>query len=349
MGRCLLVPPNLQDVSDSSIISRTQEHYPSIITQTRLPSSSHAKTQTNGSTLIRTKLKRQGLPNKLINIIETSWKPNTTKQYNVFFKKWEEYCNKKNLDPLNRDLIKGLEFLRYLLKAGYSYSALNTARSALSCIFDSPPFGEEPLVVRFMKSAYIINPPLARYDKTWDVSIVLKTLEKWSPARFISRKQITFKLITLLTLVTGQRVQSLQALDTEHCHFGKSQVTFTINKILKHNKTSNILNNKVIIPFYDANKKICPALCLKQYIERTKKERSSSQLFIGLQAPYKPVSSSTISRWIKLTLGESGVNTDTYKSHSTRSASTSAAAKSLDISVIMKAANWSRASTFSIK
>ena len=69
-------------------------------------------------------------------------------------------------------------------------------------------------------------------------------------------------------------------------------------------------------------------------------------MFIGLQAPYKPVSSSTISRWIKLTLGESGVNTDTYKSHSTRSASTSAAAKSLDISVIMKAANWSRASTF---
>ena len=91
---------------------------------------------------------------------------------------WEEYCNKKNIDPLNRDLIKCLEFLRYLLKAGYSYSALNTARSALSCLFDDPPFGEEPLVVRFMKSAYNINPPLARYDKTWDVSIVLKTLGK---------------------------------------------------------------------------------------------------------------------------------------------------------------------------
>ena len=264
----------------------------------------------------------------------------------MFFKKWEEYCNKKDIDPLNRDLIKCLEFLRYLLKAGYSYSALNTARSALSCLFDDPPFGEEPLVVRFMKSAYNINPSLARYDKMWDVSIVLKTLEKWSPAKYLSRKQLTFKLITLLALVTGQRTQSLQALDTEHCHFETSQITFTINKILKHNKSSKTLDNKVIIPYYEANRNICPALCLKQYIERTKRERSSSQLFIGLQAPYKPVGSSTISRWIKQTLGESGIDTETYKSHSTRSASTSAVAKSLDISVIMKAANWSRASTF---
>ena len=55
-----------------------------------------------------------------------------------------------------------------------------------------------------MKSAYNMNPPLPRYNKTWDVSIVLKTLEKWSPERFLSRKQVTFMLVTLLALVKGQ-------------------------------------------------------------------------------------------------------------------------------------------------
>ena len=93
------------------------------------------------------------------------------------------------------------------------------------------------------------------------------------------------------------------------------------------------------------NKKICPAVCLKQYIKRTKKEHSSTQLFIGLQVPLKSVSTSTIRRWIKLTLGEAGIDTSIYKSHSTRAASTSAAAKTLDISYILKAASWSRAFT----
>ena len=40
------------------------------------------------------------------------------------------------------------------------------------------------------------------------------------------------------------------------------------------------------------------------------------------------------------------VDTSLYKSHSTRVASTSAASKTLDISYILKAASWRKASTF---
>ena len=92
--------------------------------------------------------------------------------------------------------------LRYLLKAGYSYSALNTTRSTLSCMFDSLPFGEEPLVIRFMKSAYIINSPLARYVKTWDVNIVFKKLLKMIACNIHFQEQLTFKLITPLALIS---------------------------------------------------------------------------------------------------------------------------------------------------
>ena len=48
----------------------------------------------------------------------------------------------------------------------------------------------------------------------------------------------------------------------------------------------------------------------------------------------------------KLTLGEAGIDTSLYKSHSTRAASTSAASKSLDISYILKAASLKKAATF---
>ena len=84
---------------------------------------------------------------------------------------------------------------------------------------------------RLLKGAYNINPPLPRYNSTWDVSIVLKTLESWGPGRFLSRKQLTFKLVTLLALVTGQRAQTLQALDINLCQFDNNCVTFTINKL----------------------------------------------------------------------------------------------------------------------
>ena len=69
-------------------------------------------------------------------------------------------------------------------------------------------------------------------------------------------------------------------------------------------------------------------------------------IFIGPQTPFLSVSISTISRRIKLTLGEAGIDTSLYKSHSTRAASTSAESKSLDISYILKAASWKKASTF---
>ena len=194
-----------------------------------LHSPSFSKDDLNGRSLIRDKFKRQGLSNRLIKVMFQSWKPSSLSQYYSFLNKWITFCNKKGFNPKERHIIHGLEFLRYLLKAKYSYSALNTARSALSNVFDDPPFGEQPIVVKFMKSAYNINPSLPRYHSTWDVAVVLKALEKWSPGRFLSTKQLTCKLATLLALVTGQRIQTLEALEIDKCHFENEGVTFTIS------------------------------------------------------------------------------------------------------------------------
>ena len=275
-----------------------------------------------------------------------SWRPSTLNQYKVYLNKWIAYCNTQKIDPLKSNSISGLEFLRILFKQGLSYSAINSARSALSCIFYCPPFGESPLVIKFMRSIYNCRPSRPRYDKTWDVSLVLKTLEKWSPGLLLSRRDITMKLATLLALVSGQRIQTIHALDINFLHVDHKCVTFTINKLMKQNSANNKTGNQIIIPKYEKNKKICPVVCLNQYLERTKKERKHSQLFLSVQKPYGAVSKSTIARWIKHTLEISGVDISTYKAHSTRAASSSAAAKSVDVALIMKAAGWTRASTF---
>ena len=63
--------------------------------------------------------------------------------------------------------------------------------------------------------------------------------------------------------------------------------------------------------------------------------------------PHKPVSSSTVARWLKVLLGKAGVNTEIFKAHSMRSASTSAAAAAgVTTGGILKAADWSSEAVF---
>ena len=59
------------------------------------------------------------------------------------------------------------------------------------------------------------------------------------------------------------------------------------------------------------------------------------------------MSKDTVARWIKTTLKHSGIDTEQFTCHSTRSASTSCAeAAGLSLEQIMQAAGWSTSSTF---
>ena len=70
-------------------------------------------------------------------------------------------------------------------------------------------------------------------------------------------------------------------------------------------------------------------------------------MFISYQNPHEPVSSSTISRWIKCTLTMAGIDTSVFSAHSNCSAATSTAGRhTLPFKDIMKAASWRRESTF---
>ena len=186
------------------------------------------------------------------------WRPSTLRQYSVYLNRWTLFCVEHSVDPLHRDELLALEFLRKLYKQGYGYSALNTARSALSTIFDSPSFGDSPLVTRFMRSVYNTRPNLPRYNSTWDISVVLKYLEGMSPIKFLSLQQLSHKLVTLLAITTGQRIQSLHALNLDHYNADKTSITFTILSLLKHSKPSNKIKNTITIKEYRINTKYAP-------------------------------------------------------------------------------------------
>jgi integrase len=223
---------------------------------------------------------------------------------------------------------------------------MNTSRSALSTVFNSPPIGEHILVRRFMRSVFNIRPNLPRYNKIWDVSIVLKYLENLSPGKYLNLRQLSHKLVTLIALITGQRSQTIQSLNLEDLNITKHSATFHVNTLLKHNKPNN-MKNIVTLTAYPENTKLCAVTYLKYYIKRTKPFRGDkNNLFLATQEPHQPVSSNTIGRWIKSTLTIAGINTKIFKAHSTRAASTSAAFRDVDIDKILGTASWTRASTF---
>ena len=120
----------------------------------------------------------------------SSWRTTTKKQYQTYYKKWQKFTCERQIDSLHPPLNQVLDFLEDLFESGLSYSALNTARSALSTFIsvNNVPVGSHPYVKRFMKGVFEQRPSVSRYTKTWDVSLVLNFLWKWATGDFEFKK-----------------------------------------------------------------------------------------------------------------------------------------------------------------
>ena len=99
---------------------------------------------------------------------------------------------------------------------------------------------------------------------------------------------------------------------------------------------------------YLADTKICPVEVLDTYLKATKENRKSkTKLLISFLKPHSAVTVKTISRWIKTSLKEAGIDTNTFQGHSIRSSSSSKAKlNGANITQILNAGGWSNKRTF---
>ena len=237
-----------------------------------------------------------------------------------------------------------------MFEKGESYSAINSARSALSTFLTNnlgQTVGSLPSVTRFLKGVFQLKPPKPRYYFIWDVNIVLLFLGNFYPNEEIPLEYLTYKLVTLFALITAQRAQTLHKIKLNQIIFGNNCAYITINDLLKHNKPGN-LKNCYEIRRYSKDPKICVFEALRVYIDRTARLRNNvQQLFISFRKPHTPISKSTISRWIKKVLEEAGIDVDMFKAHSTRAAASSCAKRDgTNINEILKTAGWTNSLTF---
>ena len=140
---------------------------------------------------------------------------------------------------------------------------------------------------------------------------------------WLSASHISYKLAMLLCLLTGQRNQSIAALDIDHMSLIVNKCTFFIPNIL-------------------------PVKLIQPYLARTSKIRKNHKtLILSFNSPHKPVTSSTLAWWCKEVLDAAGINSAVFKAHSTRGSSTSLAyLKGLNLNYLRKAAGWTNDSTF---
>ena len=241
-----------------------------------------------------------------------------------------------------------LDFLSHLFDSGLSYSALNSARSALSTfiIVDGKPVGSHPLVVRLLKGVFNTRPSLPKNTVTWDPQILLDYLRTLSPVRNLNLLDLSVKTVSLLLILTGQRGQSLHLMDVRNITITQNHVKIRFGDLLKTTRPG-FHQQELTLKAYAPDRRICIVTVLNEYMRRTADIRSVDALFISSRKPYGRVSRDTISRWFKNSMKKAGLDLSVFTPHSVRAASTSAAARAnIPLGSILGTAGWARENTF---
>lgn len=236
-----------------------------------------------------------------------------------------------------------------LFESGLGYSAVNTAKSAISsCIYliSDVQIGKNIQVKQFMKGIFNKRPVLPKYNCTWNVEIVINLLRTWTPVTDLSLKFLTFKLVMLLALTTGQRMQSLFLIDIRNLEYDQGYVKIRFGDLLKQSKPGRHLS-ELYIEAFKPDYRVCVVLTLREYLVRTQSLRNDiNQLFISFHKPYKAVKKCTIANWIKKILVLAGIDMEIFTPHSTRGASTSKVKGKIPITTILKTAGWRKDCVF---
>jgi integrase len=298
---------------------------------------------------MRRRFSNQGLSEEVVQLLLEGTRNTTRSTYQSAWGNWVGWCRKRDLDPVSASVNSVLEYLTGLQAAKFSYSLINIHRSMLSSTLErwgTIPIGQLPYEKQLLKGVFNRNPPRPKYSNTWDVKVVASLLASLGPNYQLNLTQLSKKLATLLALATFLRVSELSSILRQSVSFSDSGVSFSLGRPRKAQRIGalrTISVGKLSDPL------LCPVQCLGYYIFMTdvnRNENNNVLLLVGAIAPFKHVSSSSISRWIKSVLMEAGVESS-FSAHSTRGAAASrAVTQGVPIDLVLATGDWAAESTF---
>lgn len=155
----------------------------------------------------------KGIPHESAEIMLASLSDSSWKQYNTGLRKWWEFCESKDqlIDPCEASIPDILRFLSEAFEKGASYGTLNSYRSAISLLLN-PDIAQDHKMKRFFKGISRLRPAKARYNSTWNPKIVLDYYRNMPSNEDLPIQELSFKLIILLALTTGHRLQTFSLI-----------------------------------------------------------------------------------------------------------------------------------------
>lgn len=306
---------------------------------------------TSGVENFRKNLADTGISERAAGLITAARRPGSLSNYESSWGKWSSWCGKQQVSPFRCSVNFVLDFLAELYQLQYEYSTINCHRSAISAYhdpLDNVPVGQHPKVSALMTGIFNQRPPKPRYSFVWDVEQVLTYLGQLPGNDQLSDRLLTLKLTMLLALASACRCSELKCLDIRYMTKSTRSYIFQFSKVTKSWKKGKAPPS---LEFYDfeSNKSLCVVSALEAYLQRTAGWRSNNnhQLLLGTVKPHNEVAKSTISGWVKIVLRNAGIDTNIFKAHSSRSASTSKAKiGGCSLQDILKRGQWSGKSTW---
>ena len=290
-----------------------------------------------------------GFPEEVTNVLLASWSQSTKKRYQGPWRAWSNWCSSRGLCPFSAPVTDVLTFLtETVTNQSLEYRTLAVYKSAISqghLPVGQTKLGDLPVVSRFMKGIFRMKPPTPRLSSTWDVKRLLEFLATLDPPADLTLKMLSFKLAALLALTSSARAHELIKLDLDFASIKSDSWEFSLAEHTKVSRPGHPARN-IYLPAFPDNPEISVVRTLQEYRSRTETKRQSSRLLISFVSPFKPISSQTLSRWLRKTMQLAGIACH-FTGHSTRSASTSAAAGAgVPLDTILVAADWSSSETF---
>ena len=108
------------------------------------------------------------------------------------------------------------------------------------------------------------KPSLLRYQRTWDVDTVLKYLKALTPVNLLSLKMLSYKLVMLLLLLTGQCVQMIHSLLISDITITDNNILINVESLRKCSKPGSQLEPIELPAFVDVSR-----LCVVRYLRNT--------------------------------------------------------------------------------
>ena len=276
---------------------------------------------TTGGSFIRNALQGFGLSLSASTLIQESWRPGTRVQYDSLLRGWQGFCSQRKIHPLSPTILDVIAYLTSMYCRGLQYTTIAAAKSVLSGMLHIPgvtSISSHPLITRLLKGIFHVRPPKPRYEFIWDIELVLNFLKTLNPS-VITLKLLKLKTVTLLTLLSGQKVSTIHRSQMQRT---PNIVIFNIQGLLKHSRQTK-RDLPIIFHTFPHDVALCPVATLDSYINARDKLVNAAlhdELLLCYRKPHGPATKDTLARWVKMTLHYSGVNLDTFSAHSCRSA-----------------------------